>query len=601
MAENQNENEVNNTEELENHVVEESFVREDLKQVAATSSIFDSLKDLQDIPAPEDSQLDETPESSPKVYTGRKYRFYLNPNLQSFYDINPSNEHSTTVYSSNPITNHYVKTVNNGIGKGLGKKGKEERTIEVGTTIPVWQANYRKIFNRLIKNYPRENIAEVQEFFTRFTNALMFELSRNTKSDINAHARMKSQYSFLGKCFYRASAHNKKPINDLFGIKLVLDSTDDTLPVNHPLMKQKAENDQKIIQFQELVDTYLVDTDFISGLKTSSYYARFIDLLDSFGSVVPPEATEYLGFINEKKTFLQEKLTRLNALGLTDARMTEAELKLDDEFRIFYDPRKKYTSDFAAVLAKYKELNNDLVNYPILCSQVDNILKNSKLLSQFGFEILKEDYKNNSKGYQAKFIVIDTPVGGMEIQLQTDNQLREGITGFNAHDKFKSIPPLPIIPRRGETEKWNEFIDAVDFVSPFAFTVEEDTLATDELTMKTTYDSRHLSLKKVIQVAKDSPIYPVVNKYLTATYSLLSSGAKSQESLQRSDVIDYVHSNSFKKLLEEKEAKKKLGDDEQDDGNNGGPTSMPLGEGTAALYNMQNGARKNNSPDHDDR
>ena len=44
MAENQNENEVNNTEELENHVVEESFVREDLKQVAATSSIFDSLK-----------------------------------------------------------------------------------------------------------------------------------------------------------------------------------------------------------------------------------------------------------------------------------------------------------------------------------------------------------------------------------------------------------------------------------------------------------------------------------------------------------------------------------------------------------------------------
>ena len=593
MAENQNEIEVNNTSSLENEKIPEVFLREDLKQVAETTSLFDSIKDLQDISRSRD-ESSEISEHPSMVYTGRKYNFILKNNAQeTFLDINPVDTDSAEQqYSDDPINNHYTKTINNGKNKGL-KQGD----ISKNSSLTVWQSDYRKIFNRSIKNYPRENMPQVQEFFVRFTNALMFELSRNTKSDIKAYARMKSQFSFSGKSFYRASAHNKKPINDLFGIKLVLDSTDDTLPVSDPLMQQKLENDKRISHFQELVDTYLADTAFVSGLKTSEYYEKFIELLDSFEHVISPKAVEYKEFVSKKKQFLQDKLTRLNALGLNDARMTESELKLDDEFRIFYDIRKKYTSDFAAVLAKYKELNNDLINYPILCNQVDDIFKNSKILGQFGVSIVKEDYKDNAKGYQAKFIVLDTPVGRMEIQLQTDNQLREGVTGFNAHDKFKSIPPLPIIPPKGDKDKWADFIDAVDFVSPFAFTVEEDNLATDELTMKTTYDSRHLSLKKVIQVAKDSPIYPLVNKYLSATYSLLSGGARPQESLQRSDVIDYLHSDALKQLKEQKTTQLANEAVEQAAQIGGSAPTMPS-EGTVSASAVKNKPRKGDG--HDD-
>jgi hypothetical protein len=592
MAENQDEIKVNNALSLGDEKVSEVFLREDLKQVAETTSLFDSIKSLQDMSKSRD-ESSEMHEPSTTVYTGKRYKFILKNNAQeTFFDINPvDDETSEYQYSEDPINNHYTKTINNGKNKGL-KQGD----ILQNSSLTVWQSDYRKIFQRLIKNYPTKNISQVQEFFTRFTNALMFELSRNTKSDMKAYARMKSQFSFLGKSFYRASAHNQKPINDLFGIKLVLDSTNDTLPVSDPLMQQKVENDKRIIHFQELVDSYLVDTSFVSGLKTSEYYEKFIELLDSFENVVSPKAVEYKEFVAEKKKFLQDKLTRLNALGLTDAKMTEGELKLDDEFRIFYDLRKKYTSDFAAVLAKYKELNNDLINYPILCNQVDDIFKNSKILGQFGVSIVKEDYKDNAKGYQAKFIVLDTPVGRMEIQLQTDNQMREGMTGFNAHDKFKSIPPLPIIPPKGDKDKWNDFIDAVDFVSPFAFTIEEDNLATDELTMKTTYDSRHLSLKKVIQVAKDSPIYTLVNKYLSATYSLLSSDAKPQESLQISDVIDYLHSDALKQLKDSKAAQIAVAAVEQAEQIGGSAPTTPS-EGTASSHHINTSAHLNRGRD----
>jgi hypothetical protein len=237
-----------------------------------------------------------------------------------------------------------------------------------------------------------------------------------------------------------------------------------------------------------------------------------------------------------------------------------------------------------------------LINYPILCNQVKNIFQDSKILGKFGVSIVKEEDKDNEKGYKARFIVLDTPVGRMEIQLQTDNQMREGMTGFNAHDKFKSIPPLPIIPPKGDKDKWNDFIDAVDFVSPFAFTIEEDNLATDELTMKTTYDSRHLSLKKVIQVAKDSPIYTLVNKYLSATYSLLSSDAKPQESLQISDVIDYLHSDALKQLKDSKAAQIAVAAVEQAEQIGGSAPTTPS-EGTASSHHINTSAHLNRGRD----
>lgn len=588
MAENQNENEVNNAKTLADEVITEQFIREDLKQVAETTSLFDSLKDLQDMTKSRDDN-DEAVSVAPKTYTGRKYHFVIPNDSPTFLGIDPSDEAADGItgrYSEEPISNHYVVTVNNGKSKGL-----KQDAIPKNASFTVWQSDYKKIFQRLIKNYPSGDMPQVQEFFTRFANALMFELSKSTKSDIKAYARIKSQYSFLGKCFYRASAHNKKPINDLFGMKLVLDSTNNVLPISDPLMQQKLMNDAKIVEFQKIVDEYLEDTTFVSGLKTSEYYSKFIELLDSLKDVVFPKATEYKAFIESRKQFLQEKLTRINALGLADSKMTEAELKFDDEFKIFYDPRKECTSDFAAVLSKYKELNDDLINYPILCNQVKNVFQNSKIIGRFGVSIVKEEDKENDKGYKAKFIVLDTPVGRMEIQLQTDNQMREGMTGFNAHDKFKSIPPLPIIPPKSDKANWNKFLDAVDFISPFAFTVEEDDLATDELTMKTTYDSRHLSLKKVIQVSKESPIYSVVNKYLGTTYTLLSSGAQPQESLQISDIVEYLNSEQLKQL-QINNAQQKVAEAVQQGEQIGGSAPTVLSEGTISSTVVKSTPRK---------
>ena len=238
-----------------------------------------------------------------------------------------------------------------------------------------------------------------------------------------------------------------------------------------------------------------------------------------------------------------------------------------------------------------------MINYPILCNQVKNIFQNSKILGRFGVSIVKEDDKDNEKGYKARFIVLDTPVGRMEIQLQTDNQMREGMTGFNAHDKFKSIPPLPIIPKKSEQDKWGNFIDAVDFISPFAFTVEEDNLATDELTMKTTYDTRHLSLKKVIQVSKESPLYTLVNKYLSMTYNLLSSDALPQESLQISDIVDYLNSEDLKQLKEQRAARVANEAAEQAEQIGGSAPSTPV-EGTISQDSTSTKPRKGDG--HDD-
>ena len=571
MAENQDEINNETKYDLSNETVETGFVREDLKHVAETTSIFDSLKAIQEMSGSREAESSEVSESTTKKYTGRRYRFFLKNDAHTFHDIDTSDE-ASELYSEDPIENHYVVTVNNGKNKGVDKFKRIQKEIEENkdnpnyvpkvdsenpgidpdVVIPVWQTDYREIFNRLVKDYPRDNMPQVQEFFTRFANALMFELSRTTQSDIKAYGRIKSQYSFLGKCFYRASAHNRKPINDLFGMKLVLDSTDDVLPSSDPLMQQKLDNDKRISEFQTIVETYLKDSEdptTLAGLKISEYYSKFIELLDNVKGVVSPQATEYIKFIDQKKQFIQKKLDNVTALGLTDLSTKETDLKIDNEFKLFYDPTQEYSSDFEAVLAKYKELNNDLIHFPILLKQVNNVFANSKLIKRFGVSILKTDSKENEKGYKAQFIVLDTPVGRMEVQLQTDNQLREGMTGFNAHDKFKSIPPLPIIPPKGDKEKWDDFIDAVDFISPFSFTIE-DARSSNELTMKTSYDSRYFSLKKVVEVSKESPVYSLVNKYLAGTYRILNSGAQPQESMQIEDIADYLTSSSLKQLMQ---------------------------------------------------
>ena len=49
MAENQDEIKVNNALSLGDEKVSEVFLREDLKQVAETTSLFDSIKDLQEL------------------------------------------------------------------------------------------------------------------------------------------------------------------------------------------------------------------------------------------------------------------------------------------------------------------------------------------------------------------------------------------------------------------------------------------------------------------------------------------------------------------------------------------------------------------------
>ena len=568
MAENQDEINNETKYDLSKETVEPEFVREDLKHVAETTSIFDSLKDLQDMTVSRPS------DSTPKIYTGRKYRFFLRNDTHTFHDIDTSDS-AVETSSEDPIENHYVVTVNNGKTKGVDKFKKIQKEIEENKdnsgyvpkvdsdnpgidpniAIPVWQIDYREIFNRLVKDYPKDNMPQVQEFFTRFANAVMFELSRTTKSNIKAYGRIKSQYSFLGKCFYRASAHNKKPINDLFGMKLVLKSTNDVLPISNPLMQQKLDNDKHISEFQTIVDTYLKDPEdstVLASLKVSEYYSKFIELLDHVKGVISPKATEYIAFIDQKKQFIQKKLDNITALGLTDMPAKEADLKMDNEFKLFYDPTQVYTSDFEAVLAKYQELNDDLINFPILLRQVNNVFENSKLIKRFGVSILKSDSKENEKGYKAQFIVLDTPVGRMEVQLQTDNQLREGVTGFNAHDKFKSIPPLPVIPPLDNKEKFDDYIDAVDFISPFTFFVAEEDSSTNELTMKTTYDTRYFSLKKVVEVSKESPVYSLVNRYLAETYRrrILNSGNQPDESMQIEDIADYLTSSSFKQLTQ---------------------------------------------------
>ena len=103
-----------------------------------------------------------------------------------------------------------------------------------------------------------------------------------------------------------------------------------------------------------------------------------------------------------------------------------------------------------------------------------------------------------------------------------------------------------------DQEKFDDSIDAVDFITPFAFTIEEDTSSSNELTMKTSYDSRYFSLKKVVEVSKESPVYSLVNRYLSETYTLklLNSGDQSPESMQLEDIADYLTSASFKQLMQ---------------------------------------------------
>ena len=120
MAENQDEINNETKYDLSKETVEPEFVREDLKHVAETTSIFDSLKAIEEMAGSRDTETSEVSETTVKKYTGRRYRFFLKNDAHTFHDIDTSDD-ATEHYSDDPIENHYVVTINNGKNKGVDK------------------------------------------------------------------------------------------------------------------------------------------------------------------------------------------------------------------------------------------------------------------------------------------------------------------------------------------------------------------------------------------------------------------------------------------------------------------------------------------------
>ena len=92
-------------------------------------------------------------------------------------------------------------------------------------------------------------------------------------------------------------------------------------------------------------------------------------------------------------------------------------------------------------LSKPFQCNNRCYLTKVYRQQEDN-----PLLEGLGVKLadIPVEKKRNSRGYESNFVYLDTPIGRVECQLQTEDQYRFANYGFAAHTKMKGKKLNPV-------------------------------------------------------------------------------------------------------------------------------------------------------------
>lgn len=420
------------------------------------------------------------------------------------------------------------------------------------------------ILNTFINTYSNyndiSNSKEAQYYFHNMVAALMIEYHKHFPSyEVKANYRFKSQKSIIDKILEYMNREDKsditknnndynfllKQIKDVFAMKIVLGNRPSSFHSNddkiNKLIEEKVSNQEALTLMQEFLsklvsNDFSIDSTYSYNVTKKEYYKKCKELLTYIKGTIHESSTNLLLSYQELEEAIDLLLDSIESNEL----ITEEDFPNGDiNFQNLYN-------DFSSRIY-------DKLDLEILTRQIDSILKNSPILKRLGLTLNEFKEKRTPDGYVSNFMGINTPLGPIELQLQSMHEYREGNYGYAAHTQMKGKQIKGYkIPTSDDEKSLKQFRGFVKFISPKVYVCEFDDVEKNKVLIQGYSDYKNY--RNIIGQVKEGSIKEkALFKYFDTLYSkrtkLFLSDGESFELIPY-DINKYLDSPDFKKVTE---------------------------------------------------
>ena len=383
----------------------------------------------------------------------------------------------------------------------------------------------------------------------------------STKQKIDSRIKEAECEYTPGKCMKMTFS----PISDYVACKMVLRNAPPIRYSSDPKLQeliQQCKEREAFLQEMQEVRNHFVSNAFVHDniyeykydYPQIEYYARCREILEQLKNITNSNATDVLTKYDQKIAMVDQKIANIKAISAyaTANNGKEYERKVTDE------DYKNKNVNFFELLDEYMACMYDERDLAILTNQFLSLFKGNPDLDALCVSIskvlLKEKKGNN--GYRSNFVILNTLIGNIEIQLQTQHQFRDGQTGGSAHSNMegKHIEPFPI-PDFNDDAQTKHFKDEVDYVCPLSFHAKMDDMEANRVLIEKRSDYqryRGLLAESPLEVfsAKEAQEY-WEKLYENSKISQIFSTENSEtQGFIPYDIQSYVKSKEFQELKE---------------------------------------------------
>lgn len=423
-----------------------------------------------------------------------------------------------------------------------------------------------------------------REYFKHLMAAIMFYQNKRYPSfGVSMTSRFKSYRSINNKVrkrymeadkSYDETGENLKDINlrpfaDAFAIKFISESTPplfySTYPHINDLIAERDKN-QAFLREMQIFKSKLIYDDFRDredykprpNVPKIEYYQNSRMLLEKLLELVDPDEIELIETYRAKITDIDNRLKLLKTSHLENSpkgMVDETDISTNNKI------------DFFALLSDFEGRYNNNVEIQNTTMQFLSLFETNPIFGKLGVSIdySKLEEKRAKTGYESNFVVLDTPLGPMECQIQTDDQRRLGSYGqSSAHTKLegKAIDPIEI-PDGNDEEQLKEFITKINEIAPRYYEVNMDPNEQGRVMVKQLSD--YQNYKAVIsQVPKGDPLEELIYLHFdklsaltkTEAFKRLEKTHEMTEGFTQIDIEKYANSEKLEELKQIAAARK---------------------------------------------
>ena len=396
-----------------------------------------------------------------------------------------------------------------------------------------------------------------QEYLKNLMAAIMLVQNRRYPNYlINISSRFKAPKSIKTKVkkrldeadmTYDKNGNNleiaSRPLLDAFAMKitskrtpLIFYSTDQYV---NDLIRRRDENQDFLREMQKFKAKLIYD-DFTDRenfrlrhtVTKIEYYENCQKLLDALRSSIPSEETDLLASYEAKLKDIENRLRLLNATPLENS--PEAIFNEDD--------LKNNDINFFDLLTDYEERYNNNVEIYMATVQFLSLFENSKIFEELGVSVdySRLEEKRAKSGYESNFVILNTPIGPIECQIQTESQRKFGNVGPAAHSKMKgkAVQALPI-PEEHDKPKIKEFIQKINEIAPKYYQVSMDENEQERVMIQQLDDYQNYKAL-ISQVSKDDPIEKLLYLYFSRLSALSMTDSFQEEKLTKGETLGFT-------------------------------------------------------------